>query len=219
MSKKLELTGQVFGRLTVIKLNSRVDLNGSRYWECKCSCPSKNIKVVSAARLRNGYCRSCGCLQKEAGASNGKNSAKHGLSVKDTIDNRYYKAWRRIKSRCYIKGSSCYKDYGGRGITLHTCWIEDPVAFVEYVKALPGSSNPELSLDRFPNNNGNYEPGNLRWATKKQQARNTRVSTKPEKVLEIKKYLSQKMPHEMISRWTSCSIGVVRSIASKNAWV
>lgn len=85
-----------------------------------------------------------------------------------------YTIWLNIKSRCFNKNDKGYKNYGGRGITLWDGWINDSVAFVEYIGKKPTLKH---SLDRT-NNDGNYEPGNVRWATRVQQANNRRNSPK-----------------------------------------
>ena len=91
-----------------------------------------------------------------------------------------YHLWSSIKARCFNKNNALYHDYGGRGITLYPAWRKDLVAFYTYVKTLPDYSKIGLSLDRI-NNDGNYEPGNLRWATSSQQALNRRPSSRANK--------------------------------------
>jgi len=94
--------------------------------------------------------------------------------------NYYYACWQNIKARCYKTDHYAYKDYGARGITLHKSWHTDydlgyySDAFSHFVTGILeeiGERPPGLSLDRV-DNDGNYEPGNLRWATAKQQANN-----------------------------------------------
>jgi hypothetical protein len=82
-----------------------------------------------------------------------------------------YHAWRSMKSRCLNPAHKCFSDYGGRGITVCAAWRDSFVNFLKDVGLRPG---PDYSLDRYPNNNGNYEPGNVRWATAVQQQQNTR---------------------------------------------
>lgn len=83
-----------------------------------------------------------------------------------------YRAWLNMKKRCYYKNSSRYKDYGGRGITVYEGWLHDSAAFISYVGLKPSANH---SLDRI-DNDGNYEPGNVRWATVKEQSTNKRES-------------------------------------------
>ena len=90
-----------------------------------------------------------------------------------------YGVWCGIRKRCLLPSNAAYKNYGGRGITLYEEWIESPVAFISYVeKELGDKPSPEHSLDR-EDNDGNYEPGNLRWATRQEQADNRRHSFVP----------------------------------------
>lgn len=86
---------------------------------------------------------------------------------------RIYRIWAGIKTRCFNLNYLGYKDYGGRGIKMFEGWIHDFQSFYEYVSKLENFGKEGYSLDRI-DNNGNYEPGNLRWATKKEQQRNTR---------------------------------------------
>lgn len=94
---------------------------------------------------------------------------KHGL----TVGNRYpriYRVWQDMRARCADQNDKRWKDYGGRGITVCERWNMSVAAFIADMGPDPGA---EYSLDRI-NNDGNYEPGNVRWATRFEQARNTR---------------------------------------------
>ncbi len=86
-----------------------------------------------------------------------------------------YRAWRAMIDRCYRTKDKPYKNYGGRGIKVCDRWRHDFLAFLADMGRKP---SPELTLDRFPNNNGNYEPGNCRWATRKEQYANSRPRQK-----------------------------------------
>lgn len=90
----------------------------------------------------------------------------HGLT--NTTE---YGVWAGMLSRCYSKNRACYKDYGGRGITVCDRWRNSFKAFLEDMKKRPSLKH---SIDRWPNNDGNYEPGNCRWATPEEQHNNTR---------------------------------------------
>ena len=96
-----------------------------------------------------------------------------------------YRRWQGIIGRCYNRRHKAYGDYGGRGVTMWEEWKERPEVFIEYIKSLPGSDDPNLTLDRI-NNNGNYEPGNLQWATQKQQCRNKRNNITAQQIEDIK---------------------------------
>ena len=96
---------------------------------------------------------------------------KHGL-----INHSLYSRWCNIKTRCYNPNHNSYKDYGGRGIQVCNEWIEDFKTFYDYVTALPNAMEPGFTLDRI-DNDGNYEPGNLRWADRETQNANARMRT------------------------------------------
>ena len=127
--------------------------------EFRCSCGNLFIAIISIVKY--GAKANCGC-----GANS--NRQIHGLSR-----GKYYRSWINIKRRCFIKIHKAYKNYGGRGITLYKPWVHDFKAFYDYISKLPNFGVKGLTLDRI-NNNGNYEPGNLRWATKKEQQQNSR---------------------------------------------
>ncbi len=94
---------------------------------------------------------------------------KHGYTKRGAYP-REYKAWVDVKQRCYNPKATRYEDWGGRGITVCDRWKDNFIAFLEDMGTCP----PNMSLDRYPNQNGNYEPGNCRWATTQEQARNKR---------------------------------------------
>lgn len=102
----------------------------------------------------------------------GHNLYKHGLSR-----TKEWNLYHNIKRRCYCKTYKRYNVWGGRGIKMYDEWINDLVAFVEYVKLLPNYNTEGYSLDRI-DNDGNYEPGNLRWTDNKTQRNNQRKCTR-----------------------------------------
>lgn len=163
MGTFIDLTGETYGYLTVISRESN-DEHGNATWRCRCN-KCGNEKVVRGNLLRNGHTKSCGCLHKEKAA---ERLTTHGQRY--TKD---YSLWQHIKDRCTNLNCKAYKNYGGRGITMYPAWLDDPQAFVDYVSTLEHYGEPGYSLDRI-NNNGSYEPGNLRFADRKTQARNTR---------------------------------------------
>lgn len=98
--------------------------------------------------------------------------AQHGLTV-DPLLKATYRTWQFVKDRCHNERSIHYPRYGGRGIRLAAIWLNEPVAFVAYMGPKP---SPRHSIDRFPDQNGDYEPGNVRWATYEEQNQNRRVT-------------------------------------------
>lgn len=156
MGKCIDLTGQKFGRLTVIK---RVEnKNNQSYWLCKCECGT--YKIIYSGHLKRGKIKSCGCLIKE----NGKNLFKHGLS-----HTKLHYIWWAMKQRCYDKNNKRYNCYGGKGIIICEDWKNDFKQFYNW--SMNNGYQENLSIDRI-NVNGNYEPDNCRWADAITQANN-----------------------------------------------
>jgi hypothetical protein len=162
MSRKfLDLTGQKFGKLTVIKYYDKNKWGISR-WVCKCDC-GKEI-VAASNNLKNKDVQSCGCL-------NFKGHIKHSMA-----GTRIHKIWINMKNRCNNPKNCSYKDYGGRTPPITVCdrWNNNKNGFQNFYNDV---GDPPLgkSLDRI-NNNENYSYNNWKWSTKKEQARNRRTS-------------------------------------------
>jgi hypothetical protein len=150
--------GDRFGKLTV------VDANLKKAVAVRCDCGA--TKTIRGYNLTNGNTTSCGCVHKaELAARN----FRHGLS----FDNYQYRTWGAIKQRCYNPRDKGFRLYGARGIRMHGPWISDYPAFVAYLDGVLGPRPEGRSLDRI-DNDGHYEPGNLRWATPSQQTLNSR---------------------------------------------
>lgn len=163
MPKAIDITGLRSGRLVALRLVQSE--TPWRVWECVCDC---GVRVfVAQQRISNGRSRSCGCLKIELATKRLRAMlTKHGLTGTPG-----YWAWGALKKRCLNPKGAAYKNYGGRGIKVCDRWLDSFAAFLEDVGPRP---SPLHSIDRYPDNNGNYEPGNVRWATRKQQNRNTR---------------------------------------------
>ncbi len=163
-----DLTGQKFGRLTVIE---RVINKGKRtMWRCICDCPDKNICVVARSNLGRST-QSCGCLRKE---KNAEMRLKHGFDRRKN-QKSIYVTWAAMKDRCYNPHNSRYVGYGGRGIEVCGRWRDDFEAFYEDVSKLPHYGEKGYSLNRIDNDR-NYELSNVEWATNKKQANNRRTN-------------------------------------------
>lgn len=164
--------GQKFGRWTVAG-ESFMQSPGHRAVPCICDCGTAQSVLVFA--LRNGKSSSCGCWKAErtktiVSETRWKDSHGRAAGGKDPL----YRLWLRIRKRCYNPKAHNYRWYGGRGIQVHEPWRTDPEGFISYIeRELGPRPSPQHSIDRI-DNDGHYEPGNLRWATPVEQARNTR---------------------------------------------
>jgi hypothetical protein len=158
-----DLTGRVYGRLTVTEYTGAVGANHK--WRCSCECGV--TKEVYGSALKSGATKSCGCLHKEV--------AKERWTTHGNARDPLYQLWRGMVDRCTRPGSTGYDNYAGRGIAVAEEFLEFQ-AFKQYVlEHLGERPNRQYTLDRIDNSAG-YERGNLRWATKKQQSRNTRTN-------------------------------------------
>lgn len=155
-----DLTGEKFGKLTVIGFDSYKNIGNSTsrsaHWKCQCECG--NMVMLDTSSLKYNGRKTCGCSQK---------------STNGLYGSRLYKIWTGMKQRCFNPNDTQYQNYGGRGIIICDEWRNDFTSFFNW--ATNNGYKEGLTIDR-ENVNGNYEPTNCRWATQKEQMRNTRFN-------------------------------------------
>jgi hypothetical protein len=197
---KLELVGQKFGRLTVVRRalpeDKRYKSWSTYYWLCQCDCDGKEY-FVTGSDLVSGHTQSCGCFRrdlntKHRGAIHGK---RHPL----------YGTWLSMRDRCNRSKNTHYLDYGGRGIYVCPQW---QVSFINFLRDMEPTWKEGLQLDRIEND-GPYYPWNCEWKTSRENSQNTRlveevVEKKLQQVLQnLKRNLSQYSEEELIYAMTT----------------
>lgn len=162
MNRLINLTGMRFGRLVVLNKSRQTKKDGKPMWDCLCDCGK--FKTARGATLRNGRTTSCGCYATEVRRETQKqNFYRHGKST-----DMAYGSWAGMMHRCYDPENSAWPYYGARGIKVCGRWRDSFDAFLEDMGPRPSRKH---TIDRV-NNDGDYTPGNCRWATKRQQAQN-----------------------------------------------
>lgn len=206
-----DLTGQKFGRLTVIKRDGSDNFRLAM-WLCKCDCG--NFKRVRSRALQIGQTQSCGCLHKEITAiTHTKHGGRH---------TRLYNIWCGIKARCLNEQTACFKYYGGRGIKICDEWTNFK-PFYEW--SMANGYDDKLTIDRI-DVNGNYEPNNCRWVTLKEQQNNrtnNHLITLGEKTCTLKEWadslgISHSTLLERIERWGNIEEALTIPKGGKQKW-
>jgi len=178
--KNHDITGQRFHRLTAIRQVGN-DRSGSARWLFACDCGKETTTLATHAR--SGHTRSCGCLWRES-------TTKHGESRSTE-----HQTWRGMHARCTDPSATGWSMYGARGIKVCDRWS----SFDNFLADMGRKPSPELTLDRI-DSNGDYEPGNCRWATLEQQSTNRRDNL----------HLTYQGRTQTLSQWAR-EIGITRS--------
>ena len=165
------LVGKRFSRWEVLSFAGKRESDGRVLWNCKCDCG--NERVVPAKTLLNGDSKSCGCFKLEMLL---QRSTKHGNASNDSKLFGFYRSWKSLKERCNNPKSTCYKNYGGRGITYKSRWEEfenfkQDMLIAYRLARRDFGRNATLTIER-KDVNGNYCKENCEWIPNEWQAKN-----------------------------------------------
>lgn len=158
MGKVRDITGNRYGKIVVLYFTK---VKNNAYWMCQCDCGI--VKEILGSSLKNGDTQSCGCYRKEV-------VTKHG-DAKDNNRSKLYSVWLGMHDRCRNQNNISYLRYGGRGISVDTCW-DAYSTFRQW--ALINGYQTGLQIDRTDNSKG-YSPSNCAWVSRDMNGRNIRA--------------------------------------------
>jgi hypothetical protein len=231
--------GDRFGRGVVVSEIRMTIGDRRRGARLLCDCGTSYEASLSRLFDKKDPLQSCGCLAsyvfeayirspegRAAARANGRSHGKENLAASnarraaDSMKGHLlYGTWQMMLNRCYNPNCVQFKDWGGRGIEVCDRW-HDPVLFIEDIERLIGPRPDGKTLDRFPDNDGNYEPGNVRWATRSEQALNSRGNRKltVEAVIDIKQRLAMGEPAYKIAIIYDVVATTVYNIKKGKTW-
>ena len=163
MAKLKDISGKRYGNLVVLEHWESISNGKTHKWLCRCDCGE--TKTVDSNNLKSGRTVSCGCINRKIASETRKRYKTHGSSFTPE-----YRTWLGMKTRCHNENDPNYVYYGARGIKVCSSWKDSFENFYEDMGERPSDNH---SIDRI-DVNGDYEPGNCRWATASEQRRNTR---------------------------------------------
>jgi hypothetical protein len=209
--KHLNLTGQTFGRLTVI---GEVRKEGRLYWLCRCACGGKTV-LVGDFDLRNGKTTSCGCRQKELLR---ERVTTHGATSRNQTEKQkcIYESWQAMLKRCFNPKNKDFMYYGGRGIQVCAQWTVFPL----FWRAMEATWFPGATLDRYPNNKGHYNRQNCRWATRAEQTRNTPHTKLTKETADWMRFCFEQLgwPRSILAECNRVSYSTVCLVLRRRTW-
>jgi len=198
-----DLIGKVFGRWTVISYHGCIKQKG--HWFCRCSCGAE--RIVKGDTLKNGRSKSCGCLHKEMIGTYARTILKRKNTQHGKSRSREYASWNQMLQRCHNPKNPTYKRYGAIGVTVCQRWRDGFEAFLSDVGQCPTEEHTIDRIDVF----GNYEPGNVRWATDEEQRLNQRRTRRFE-------YQGRRITIPELARIAGIGAATMRSRLVNHGW-